>query len=131
MKRTQYLLLLTILFCVTHISGLAQTVIYNYDPQGNVISRCVSTRIILNTEDGTSPVIKINKDDERISINISESKDEEETSVLIYDSSPRFIEKRTFTGSEYSIDLEPFPKGMYILEIEHAKEIYTEKFFKN
>lgn len=130
MKETKLLLLLTILFCTIYIPSFAQSAIYEYDSQGNVISRKEQVVNISKPGNGIDPGVKIDKDDGNITINISENTDDE-TSIRIYDSSPRFIEKRTFTGSAYSIDLGSFPKGMYILEVEHAKEIYTEKFFKN
>lgn len=126
MKRTRHILFSTILFFAIHISGFAQTMNYEYDSQGNVISRTVQENSISKLEDEINPGVKIDKDDESIKINISESTDAE-TNVQIYD----FIEKRTFTGSEYSIDLTPYPKGMYIIEIKHAKETYTEKIFKD
>lgn len=130
MKKAKHFLFLTMLFCTIHISGFAQTMNYEYDPQGNVISRTAQESTISEAENEMNPSVKIDKNDGSITINILENADAE-VNVQIYDSSPRFIEKRTFNGSTYSIDLTSYSKGMYIIEVEHAKEIYTEKFFKD
>lgn len=130
-------MLLTILFCV-NISILAQTKsIYQYDPNGNILSRKKSIAIIesqtnekLKDEISNDIIkyvtIKKNTETNTITINVIGNLDEK-IEVCLYDTGSQLLKSDTFKSPEYTLDLNMFPSGVYLLNIRFLNQVYTKK----
>ena len=130
-------MLLTILFCV-NISILAQTKsIYQYDSNGNILSRKKSIAIIesqtnekINDEISDNIIkyvtIRQNTEDNTIIINVIGNLDEK-IEVCLYNTGSQLLKTDTFKNSEYTLDLNMFPSGVYLLNIRFLDQVYSRK----
>lgn len=131
------IMLLTILFCV-NISILAQTKsIYQYDSNGNILSRKKSIAIIesqtnekINDEISDNIIkyvtIRQNTEDNTIIINVIGNL-EEKIEVCLYNTGSQLLKTDTFKNSEYTLDLNMFPSGVYLLNIRFLDQVYSRK----
>ncbi|WP_298453974.1 T9SS type A sorting domain-containing protein [uncultured Prevotella sp.] len=131
------IMLLTILFCV-NISILAQTKsIYQYDSNGNILSRKKSIAIIesqtnekINDEISDNIIkyvtIRQNTEDNTIIINVIGNLDEK-IEVCLYNTGSQLLKTDTFKNSEYTLDLNMFPSGVYLLNIRFLDQVYSRK----
>lgn len=142
MKKFSFLIILMIL-SFFNLSSQVSAYIYSYDPSGNRISReLIILPEILKSQEvdnqsatdttkleyfafGKSVRIYPNPTSDYLNIEISNLQIENNSTVIIYDTSGRILRKMGITDNNTVLNLSDISSGLYILQLiigEHRKE---------
>lgn len=135
-------LLIPLFFANTFVVAQTNTV-YQYDANGNVLSRKMSTpmmksrakaKSVINNDmsDGMIKDVTISQSIEGNTITISVvGNQNEKVDVFLYDAGSRLFKSATFNDTAYTFDISMFPTGVYLVEVKYSDKVHTKKILKN
>ncbi len=135
-------LLIPLFFANTFVVAQTKTV-YQYDANGNVLSRKKATpmmksrakaKSVINNDmsDGMIKDVTISQSIEGNTMTISVvGNQNEKVDVFLYDAGSRLFKSATFNDTTYTFDISMFPTGVYLVEVKYSDKVYTKKILKN
>lgn len=116
------------------ITVMSQSIIYEYDSNGNVIYRKLVLNTSLASKSENSTTLKFNYDStcSKVKILIERLSDEsKKTDVAVYDGKNNFLlEKSSFTGNTGEVDLSNKRSGIYIVKASNDEIINSTTIYK-
>lgn len=127
--------LLVILFvmavCSTTIKA-QQTIVYQYDNAGNVISIKILENLIDSVEETTpfSVITTPNPTKGKVQLLIKGG-DESSVEYAFYTITSQPLLHGVFSGLHHEVDLGSLERGIYILEVKQSGNVCSQKILKN
>jgi len=115
----------------------AQSFVYTYDNNGNIVSRKLEEPQQENLQGNKSNEmikdldidVNVKQDNDRLIIDVSGNHNKE-VDVHLYDSSSKLVNQETSTKSRHILDCSTVPDGVYILEVKCADSVHSQKILK-
>lgn len=114
----------------------AQTMVYEYDSNGNLIyegstmENCLKNKDTLSISSYLNVTATPNPTNDFTKIKV-ETPDDSDIEYYIYDIMSLQKSQGIFSGSQHNIDLSPYKSGTYVIEVRQKEQKASTKVIKN